>query len=100
MSARVLDTAEKDFRVIVNAINELAQGRSNAVGVVTLATGTTTTNVSAPTCGVGSVVILSPKTANAAALAQPYYTASNGSFVVTHASSADTDLTFGWLCVG
>lgn len=89
-----------------SAIRQLIEGRSNAVGVVTLAHDgvATTTTVTAPTCGINSIVILTPQTAHAAtAFATTYVQASDitaGQFIVTHAATAQTDQTFGWLCVG
>lgn len=104
MSAPVLSPAEKDQSKLVFALNQLAQGRSNAVGTVTLRAGQTTTTVSAPACGAGSNVFLFPATANAAAVvATTYVLAANvtaGQFIVTHASDADTDQTFYYVALG
>ena len=92
MTALVLSPEESDRRKINTAINQLAQGRSNAVGSVTLVPDAATTVVAAGNCGAGSVVLLSPLTANAAAeLAGGtlYISAvANGSFTLTHANNA------------
>lgn len=86
------------------AIRQLIEGRSNAVGTVTLTSDgvATTTTATAPTCGPNSVVFLSPMTAHAAgALATTYISAvSSTSFTVTHAATSNTDVTFGWVCLG
>ena len=104
MSALVLARDEKDQRKINTAINELAQGRSNAVGAVTLAVSAVSTTVTAKNCGAGSVVLLSALTANAAAeLGNGTIFVSavaNGSFTLAHASNAQNDRTFGYVCLG
>ena len=88
------------------AIRQLIEGRSNAVGVVTLTHDgvATTTTVTAQTCGANSIVILTPQTAHAAtAFATTYVQSSDitaGQFIITHAATSQTDQTFGWLCIG
>jgi hypothetical protein len=63
-----------------------------------------TTTVTAVNCGAGSVVLLVPKTANAAAElgnGTAYISAvANGSFTITHANNAQVDRTFGFVCLG
>jgi hypothetical protein len=104
MSALVLARDEKDQRKVNTAINELAKGRSNAVGTVTLAPSAAGTTVAAKNCGAGSVVLLSPLTAHAAAEignGTIYVSAVlNGSFTLAHASNAQNDRTFGYVCLG
>ena len=85
---------------IVDAIRQLAQGRTNSVGTVTLRAGQTTTVVVANTCSTTSRVFLTPQTANAAAvMLTTFVTQANtlqGSFTITHANAASIDRTFGW----
>jgi hypothetical protein len=103
MSGNVPAPTEKDTYRIVRAVRELFEGRSNAVGEFTLAVSpATTTMVTAQNCGAGSKVMLCPKSASAAAgLASTYIaTVNNGSFVVTHASSAASDRTFLYAALG
>lgn len=104
MSALVLQHGEKDPAKIVLAVNQLVEGRSNAVGSVTLRASQTTTTVAAPNCGAGAHVFLFPRTANAAAVvATTYVLSSNvtkGQFIITHASDADVDQTFSYVCLG
>jgi hypothetical protein len=102
MSVLVLDANERDLRRVVLAVNELGRGRSNATGEFTLATSATSTTVTAPNCAAGSVVLIAPKTANAAAALSTTFVSAvnNGSFTVTHASNAQTDRTFGYECRG
>lgn len=102
MSATIVETFEKDLTKFAFSIQELAMGRSNATGAATLTAGTTTTTVTAINCGAASKVFLSPTTANAAtALATTYVsTVAAGSFILTHANNAQTDRTFGFVCLG
>lgn len=104
MTALVLAPDEADRRKINTAINQLAQGRSNAVGSVTLAANAATTTVAAGNCGAGSVVLLSPLTAHAAAEignGTIYVSAvASGTFTLAHANNAQTDRTFGFVAVG
>jgi hypothetical protein len=102
----VIPPADADPKKIVTAIRQLAEGRSNAVGTVTLAASAATTLVSAPTCGAEARIFLFPATANASAElgnGTAYVKASDisaGQFVVTHANNAQTDRTFFWLAIG
>lgn len=104
MTATVLISDESDLTRITFAINQLVQGRSNAVGEVTLRASQTTTVVSAPNCAAGSHVFLFPRTLNAAAVVTgTYVLASNvikEQFTITHPSDADTDMTFSWVALG
>lgn len=102
MTATVLSTFEQDLTQFAFAINQLAEGRSNAVGTVTLAANVASTTVFAINCGSESVVLLMPKTANAAAAVATTYiaTVSAGAFVISHANNVQTDRTFGYACLG
>lgn len=98
MTAYVPGITETDLKRIILAIQQLAAGRSNAVGTVTLATGAATTIVPDRNCTLGSTPLLSPVTANAAAEVgngTMYVSAvANGSFTITHANSATPGRTF------
>ncbi len=89
---------------IVQAIRDLAEGRSNAVGTVTLTANAASTAVTAANCGPDSRVFLMPTTANAAAdfgSGSLYVSSvSAGTFTITHPNDADTDKTFFWLAIG
>ena len=102
MTAYVVQREEKDLTRHAFGQQQLAEGRSNAVGVCTLRASQTTTTVTAPNCGADSKVFLSPTTANAAAALATTYVSSvlAGSFVLTHASNAQADKTFGYVCLG
>lgn len=98
MTAYVPGVTETDLKKIVLAIQQLAAGRSNAVGTVTLATGAATTMVTDKNCAVGSTPLFTPVTANAATEignGTMYVSAvANGSFTITHANSATSGRTF------
>lgn len=106
--ARKLQPREPDLYTIVSTINELSDGRSNNVGCVAnntavkLVASATTTTVNFPTVSVSSMIILSPRTANAAAAVPTTYISSvlNGSFVITHANNTQTDRTFDFAAIG
>ena len=103
MSVNNLPTPDdRDLIRVASAVRQLAQGRSNAVGQVTLAAGATTTTVNAVLCASESFVWLSPLTANAAAALADTYVSSvnNGTFTLTHANNAQTDRTFAYICLG
>jgi len=98
MTAYVPGITETDLKRIVLAIQQLAAGRSNAVGSVTLATGSPTTVITDKNCAIGSTPLFTPTTANAATElgnGTMYISAvTNGAFTITHANSATTGRTF------
>jgi hypothetical protein len=98
MTAYVPGITETDLKKIVLALQQLAAGRSNAVGTVTLATGVATTVVTDKNCAAGSTPLFTPATASAATEVGNgtiYVSAvANGSFTLAHASSATTGRTF------
>jgi hypothetical protein len=104
MTAYVPGIAETDPKKIILAIQQLAAGRSNAVGSVTLATGASSTTVTTENCAAGSVPILVPTSANAAAEfgnGTIYVSAvTNGAFTIAHANSATTGRTFLYAVMG
>lgn len=90
-------------REVHQAIRELIEGRSNAIGTVTLTAGATSTVVAKGTVNANAGVFLFPATASAAASVATTYatiTPGGGSFVVTHTSDAATDRTFHYLVNG
>lgn len=106
MTAYVPGREEKDLSKYALSLQQLASGRSNAIGSVTLATGSATTVVTTLTgiCAPGSVPILIPTTANAATEfgAGTWYISSVGlnTFTITHVNSATTTRTFLYVIVG
>ena len=103
MTAYVPNRDEKDLTKIILSLQELAAGRSNAVGTVTLTTGAATTVVMTDNCAEGSTPILTAMTANAATElgnGTIYISAvANKSFTITHANSATTLRTFRYAIV-
>lgn len=95
-------TQEKDLAKYALALQQLAAGRSNATGTVTLTASATSTVVTPQNCAPGSTVFLFPKTANAAgALSTTYVaTVAKQSFTITHASAVSVDRTFFYVCLG
>ncbi len=88
-------------RAIAHSVNQLLIGRINSVGEVTLTPNVTSTEVKRPYVGEGSVVILTPKTANAAAaLSTTYVSTSRGAFTITHDNSPQADRTFNFAALG
>lgn len=105
MSGNYPALAETNMARLVQSVRDLFQGRSNATGSFTLAVApATATTVLAPNCGDDSNIALMPQTAHAAAaLATTYIQAADvtrGQFIVTHASSAQNDRTFGYAIQG
>ena len=104
MTAYVPGMTETDLKKIVLALQQLAAGRSNAVGTVTLAVGAATTVVKDDNCAAGSTPLLTPATANAAAElgnGMLYVSAvANGSFTIAHASSVAAGRTFLYAILG
>jgi hypothetical protein len=98
MTCYVPGREEKDLRKYVLSLGELAAGRSNAYGTVTLTVSVATTTVTDANCAATSWVGFTPTTANAAAEignGTMYLSAvANGSFTITHANAATTGRTF------
>jgi hypothetical protein len=98
MTVYVPGITETDLKKIVLAIQQLAAGRSNATGSITLTTGAASTVVTDKNCAAGSTPILTAATANASAEfgnGTIYISAvANGSFTIAHANSATTGRTF------
>ncbi len=91
-----------DPRTASQMIRELKSGKSNNTGEVTLATAATTTAVTDSNVGVNTVILLMPKTANAAGAVATTYVSSQGdqTFTLTHANNAQADRTFGYVAIG
>lgn len=107
MTAYVPGITETDPKKIILSLQQLAAGRSNAVGTVTLATGSATTVVTPKgtgSCAVGSTPILTATTAAAAAevaSGNMYVSVvANGSFTITHTNSANAGRTFLYAILG
>lgn len=104
MTAYVPGVTETDLKKIVLALQQLAAGRSNAVGSVTLTTGVSSTVVTDENCASGSTPILTPTTAAAAAElgngTMYVSTVTNGAFTIAHANNATPGRTFLYALLG
>ena len=104
MKSFQLPLSTKEPVKFVDSINNMIKGRTENVSQVTLTANAASTTVSNSNISENSEILLSPKTANAAAaLATTYIpeaTILNGSFVIQHANNAQTDKTFGYVWVG
>lgn len=89
-------------REISTAVRVVMQGGLNVCGDFTIAAGVGTTTLSDGRLTGGSVVLLTPITANAAAALANVYasTRNNGSWVFTHANNAQVDRTFRYAVIG
>ena len=94
-------------RDAANAINQALKGKINCVGTVTLAASAAGTVVNNALVGSGSVVLLFPQTAHAAAeigngtiYAAPADYVNGTSFKLTHANNVQTDRVFGYCVLG
>lgn len=89
-------------KVIARTVNGLLNGRQNNTGSFTLTASATSTVVSDLRVGIDSVILFSPKTANAAAEYGTIYISAvtKEQFTVTHANTADVDKTFDYVVVG
>lgn len=89
-------------REIAQAVNLIIDGRSNAIGSVTLTSSAASTVVTDLRVGTSSRILLMPTTSNAAAaLATTYIgTVGNQTFTITHANNGQTDKTFKYAIVG
>lgn len=100
MAGLNLNPGESKIWNVVQVVRQLIEGKSNAVGTVTLTPNATSTAVAAPTAAPGSIVNLTPQTAHAAAAVPvTYILASNvtqGQFIISHANIPSADRTFGW----
>jgi hypothetical protein len=104
VSAYVPGIDERDLKKLILSLQQLAAGRSNAVGTVTLTASAATTTVNDDNCAAASVPILTPMTAHASAEvgAGTIYISdvANKSFTITHASNSQTDRIFLYALVG
>lgn len=106
MTALVLAPDEQDLRKHVVAINQYAQGRSNAGALFTCTPGAGTTTVKDANVGPSSFIAVCPATAAAAAeLASgqfyvPKTTITAGQFVVNHSAAATPGRVFSYVIQG
>lgn len=106
MTAYVPGLNETDLKKVILSIQQLAAGRSNATGSVTMtvSSATTVVNTLTGTCAPDSKPDLIPASANAATEfgAGAWYISSVGldTFTITHTNSATADRTFFYVIRG
>lgn len=94
--------SETEPRVIVSALRQVIDGRTDNYGQITLTAGATSTSYSSPSISENSTIVLSPRSANAAAAVGTTHVSAkaNGSVTLTHANNAQTDRTFDLAWIG
>lgn len=104
MTAYVPGTDETDLKKMNLSLQQLAAGRSNATGSVTLTANAASTAVTNDNFAAGSTVYFTATTANAAAeigAGTMYVSArAKGTFTITHANNAQTDRTYLYAILG
>ncbi len=104
MTAYIPSTKEKDLSQFALSLQQLAAGRSNATGTVTLVANAASTTVTDNNCAAGSVPILVPTTAHASAEFGngTFYVSAvvNKSFPIAHADNSQTDRIFLYAFIG
>ena len=90
------------LRLVSGALNNTIDGKVNSTGSVTLTASATLTTLTDARIGINSIILFMPTTANAStAIADLYVSArADGSATLTHASSGNTDQTFGYTVFG
>ena len=89
-----------NLREISEVTNGIMDGKTNNTGNITLRASNTTTTITDERLGFDSIILLSPLTANAAAQTPYISTKAKGSVIITHTSTAHTDLDFDYIIVG
>jgi hypothetical protein len=85
---------------VVDVVNNTQRGKLNCTGEVTLAPGLTTTTLIDPRIGPFSCIVLSPLTADAAAVAWWISSRSTGAATIAHPSSVAIDQSFSYAIIG
>ena len=89
------------LKKLTNAVNNILNGKINAISSVTLMANTTTTTVADLRCTASSIVTLMPTTSSArTALNTSYITVTKQSFTINHTSYSNTDMTFNYAILG
>jgi len=90
------------LRLISSSLNNTIDGKLNSTGSITLTASSTTSTLTNARIGENSVIVFMPTTANARTALNTLYVSArvNGSATLTHASSGNTDQTFGFTIFG
>ena len=99
---RTLPYQGGDARLVSEVVNNAMNGKTNNSGTFTLATSVTQTTVSNERAGFDSIIVLSPRTSNAAAESDYTFikTKAKGSFIIGHRNTSNTDVTYDYIIVG
>jgi len=97
---RTLNYMGSNPREVAEVTNGIMNGKTNNTGSVTLRASNTTTTITDERLGFDSIILLSPLSANAAAQTPYISTKAKGSVIITHTSTAHTDLNFDYIIVG
>ena len=106
VSARIIPTTwrstSEHLRQLSDGVNAASDGRSNAIGSLTLTASTTTTATTDRRVATDAVILLTPTTATAAtASATTFVSAVTAeSFTLTQANDAQTDRDFDYAIIG
>lgn len=88
-------------REIAFVTNQILLGRINSVGELTLEAGQSSTTLQRPYIGTDSVVLLMPRTANAAAAHMNIWmSCQSGEAILNHSNNSQTDRIFNFAIVG
>jgi len=103
MSYRVLPSFGGDPRSVAEVVNQAMNGKTNNIGSITLASASaTSTTLSDARIGTDSVIVLMPKTSNAAAWMNIVYVSAqtNSSATLSHSANTAADRSYAYLVVG
>lgn len=86
------------LRNIVDVVNQMLDGATNAIGTVTLTDSSATTTLTDRRIGTDSRILFMPTTSNAKDEGTPYVTArGEGTCTLNHANNAQTDRTYEYV---
>lgn len=91
-----------DARTTATVIRNLVDGKSNNTGSITLTANATSTTLTDNRVGANSVIVLMPKSANAATAMTAVYVSARGTgtATLTHDSNAASDRHFEYAIIG
>lgn len=99
---RILPPFGGDWRSVAEIVNGIMNGKTNNTGVLTLSNSGSTTTIIDSRVSVDSVILLSPRSSNAATeLTHTYFQSQGkGQFTIKHRSHGHSDVTYGYAVIG
>ena len=90
------------LRLVSTSLNNTINGKLNSTGTITLTASATSTTLTDARISGNSVILFMPTTANARTALNGLHVSAraDGSATLTHASSGNTDQTFGFTIFG